>query len=275
MSSRSRMTCQVIGARIAGDLKPENAGLHLDFYPGYVKPDGKKVSSKLIFKAYVNDARKEKSLPRRFTLWGVRAIGACKGFSVGKEMHFPVLDDDPYMGRVWVNNNGTMMPVNGPDGQPILTDKVGYTVREMIYGNDSKKTIQSEIQNGVRPPEWDTEGHPDYQLWSARIQARKHLMFNPLGNPQDQVRFGYARVHMPGPGCTLLIEDQTRDDDTADAPATPGMTAYAGATGFAPNYGPAPVHAPVYAPTYGAGYVAPTMPAAVHNAVNAGTGRLF
>jgi hypothetical protein len=252
MSSRSRMTCQAIGARIAGSLKPEDGGVHLDFYPGYIRPDGKKISSKLVFKMYINDTRGEASRPitYRGTLWGVRAIGACKGFSVGKEMHFPALDVDPYMGRVWVNVNGTMQAVIGPDGQPILTDKVGYTVREMIYGNDSKKTIQSEIQAGIRPPMWDKEGHQDYQLWTGRIQARKSLLFNPQ-IPEHQTRFGYARVHMPAAGCTLALEDQTKGEN---ATTGTGMTGYAATTGAAINTGGyAGGYTGGYAPAYTAG----------------------
>jgi hypothetical protein len=97
--------------------------------------------------------------------------------------------------------------VIGPDGNVIMTDKVGFVLRELVYGDDAAKTIQAEIQEGRRPPMWNQIGHPDYQTWLDIIQQKNQFMFD-INNPEHQQVFGYARVILPPQGCQPYIEQR-------------------------------------------------------------------
>lgn len=229
MSSRSIISAMLIGGRVAGSLKPEDGGLHLTLYPGYIDAQGKKVSSRLVFKAYVNTLSGKASL-LRMTQWGRPAYSAAKGLSVGKEFGGR-LDIEAYKGRIFVQGpNNQMVPMTDQAGNAILTDKVGFVIREMVYGAEGAKAIQTEIQSGVRPPQWNNSAHPDWKLWEQRLQERKNLKFNAQQHAQA---FGYARVVMPPAGTTLVVEtDQPSRREAAAMAAAGGqpMTTYANAS---------------------------------------------
>jgi hypothetical protein len=74
-------------------------------------------------------------------------------------------------------------------GQPITTSKIGFTVRDLIFGEESEKHIAEEIAGGIRPINWNVKTHPDYAVWGEMLKARQALQFDP-----SKPTFGFAKV---------------------------------------------------------------------------------
>jgi hypothetical protein len=81
-------------------------------------------------------------------------------------------------------------------GQPLMVKKTSYTVLEIEFGEESSKHIANEIAAGIRPQNWNMQGHPDYQMWIDKLRARQALIWD--GQSQN---FVFARVSpAQGPG---------------------------------------------------------------------------
>ena len=182
-SSMSANHVELLGCRIAG---PAN------YTPAHMPAGGTKpIRQMASFTVFQNI--NEKTNRFKVTAFGPYADVIAKSGAPGKEIHI-FCELNSYKGRVPIPNNGTG-PVNfvtDQTGQPLLIEKVGLTLTKMIFGADSNKQIQQEIQTGQRPPLWNVAGHPDAVAWRDICTQRNSIVYTP-----GAVTFGYAKVMQP------------------------------------------------------------------------------
>ncbi len=157
------------------------------YYPAHLK-DGKTVQAQTEFTVYQNVRNRKMAF--KVNAWGKMADVIARGGAPGKQVHL-VCNIHSYKGRVWVEDqaSGQFTFLTKPDGQPILTDKVGLTVENLTFGVDSAKTIQEEIQTGFRPVGWNDPASPGYLEWRNRCAQNNAVQFVP-----GMETFGYAKV---------------------------------------------------------------------------------
>jgi len=168
-------------ARIAGEAR---------YTPSYIKQgEQKPISQRAEFGIFVND-RNGKACVFRMTAWGGLADSIAKHAPSGKEVTI-IADATSYESRVtYQDAAGNMQFVTNPaTGQPLTTTKVGFVVRQILYGNDSEKWIQNEIAAGLRPQFWNVPGHQDAVTWSNECKRRNAEQFQYGMN-----KFGFAKV---------------------------------------------------------------------------------
>lgn len=168
-------------ARIAGPAR---------YTPSYIKQgEQKPVSQRAEFNVYVND-NNGRTNKFRVTAWGRLADSIARSGSPGKEVTIKA-DINSYEGRVtYQDTQGNLQFVINPTtGQPLTTTKVGFVVRQLVFGNDSDKQIANEISAGLRPQFWNVPGHQDATVWDQEKKRRNSEQFQ-YGN----TRFGFATV---------------------------------------------------------------------------------
>lgn len=182
---------QFIGARVAGQIT---------FIPAHSK-NNKPINQRCIIPVYVNsnrgtnrDGTPGRSDRFRFVAWGKLADICAKSLPKGKALDC-VCSPHSYEGRIY-DAQGNMRVDN--TGQPITVERVGFTIEKIVFGEESQKEIDLEIQNGRRPANWNVPNHPDYQTWASVLQTRQATQYT------GGDIFGFARVVVPsGPGITL------------------------------------------------------------------------
>lgn len=181
---------QLMGCRIAGPG---------DYIPAYMKPGQNKViQAKCKIAVYQNV--RGKKLKFEVTAWGKLADAIAKYGATGKAITiFGELN--PYKGRVWMQTPpGTPRQCyTDASGQPIMSDKVGITIKSMNLGADSAKTIDEEIAAGIRPVGWNDTRSPGKQQWLNICAQRKAMQFQ-----EGMQFFGYARVTLPENGSIIV-----------------------------------------------------------------------
>jgi hypothetical protein len=201
----------------------------LTYIPAHMK-NGKEINARATIPVRANSHRghDRQGQPGRkddfkLTVWGKLADTCARSCSPGKCIDV-VCEPNSYLGKVF-NPDGSMRM--DAAGQAIEVNKVGFTVREIVFGEESRKFVTEEIQAGKRPVGWDTPGTPDHQQWQNTLNTRKAIQWD--GGPV----FGYARVVIPqGQGIQLM----------GQAPAAPQQ---------APVYNAPAQQAPQNAPVYG------------------------
>jgi len=197
MSAISIISATLANVRVAGDQKSTGTP-HLTYTPAHTI-NGKQVSQKVKFSVYGNSNRgtdQRTGDPGRsdrfeINVWGKLADTCCKALSVGKELSL-ICRPQSYLGRLF-NTDGTLRLDN--QGQPIQVNKTSFTVTEIAFGSDATKTIEREIQEGVRPPQWNNPNSPDWQHWIDILKARMATTWDC-----KNAVFGYARVIDPRAG---------------------------------------------------------------------------
>jgi hypothetical protein len=172
----------MLDCRIAG---PGN------YHPAHRKQGAAKdTQAQINFTVYQNKYGRKNAFP--VTAWGKMADILAKGGATGKQLHL-ICSAHSYRGRVWYPVADGQQPqcVMLADGTPLLIEKIGYTVEELVFGVDSAKTIQEELQSGFRPAGWNDPATPGYQEWRNRCAANNAIVFDPNVHTQQ---FGYARV---------------------------------------------------------------------------------
>jgi len=234
-SARSLQISEFIGLRVASTT----------YYPSHSK-NGVNISQRLVINAFMNIASRANNGEGRnevitLTAWGKLADSCAISMSPGKEFHcFAELHT--YQGRVFVNDQ----PLMGNDGQPITTRKTSFTIVRLLFGMESAKTIATEIQQGIRRPNWDKEGTPDYEHWRQVLNMRKGLQYQ-AGSPM----FGYAKVQQvqgPGIGAYNPALNTTTAGQVENAVVAAAGNPSTVQNTFAPTAPVAPV-APAAAPT--------------------------
>lgn len=264
------------GIRTAGN--PTTGAPHLTYIPPHTK-GGKKISAKLSFNGFLNSHRgtnqrtgeQGRSDVFPFVAWGKLATTCAKTLSIGKAID-ATCTPQSYRGRLF-NPDGTQRV--DAAGVGIEIDKISFTITNIVFGEETPKTIEREIQDARRPQQWNNPNHPDWQTWLEILKQRMALVWD--GQSQT---FGYARVVIPqGPGIALDFSG-----DVANAGAAPTYTATV--TGMEQQVMEASNNAPIYQqmpdgtmkqvmPGGGGGYVPPN-PKIVDPAAQASpTTRLF
>lgn len=233
---------QFIGARVAGrDGTPS-----VTYIPAHNK-NGKPINQRCIIPVYINsnrgtnrDGTPGRSDRFRLVAWGKLADICARSLPKGKALDC-VCSPHSYEGRIY-DAQGNMRVDN--TGQPITVERIGFTIERIVFGEESQKEIDAEIQNGRRPFNWNVPNHPDYQSWLSICQQRQALQYT------GGEIFGFARVIIPsGPGITLMTNQPAGVTPMAGQPAgvtspiiDPNQLAQAVAQVLRT---PAPVQAPV------------------------------
>lgn len=229
-----------------------------NYFPAHSK-NGVNISQRCTINAFMNIASKANNGEGRndvisFTAWGKLADVCAKSMSPGKEFHCSA-KLKTFDARVWYNQQ----PVTMGDGTVLTTKKVGFSITELTFGDESAKHIANEIQSGIRPVDWNAAGAPGYAGWREKLKQRNALVFDPT-----QPVFGYAKVILPqGPGIGAYAAQAAAP---VFAPAGTGAAVEAAVVNAAAN--PAavsaalftPVQTPAAAPVVGAptaGFAAP------------------
>ena len=192
--SRSMCMSQFVGTRVAGKLS---------WVPAHIKPDGTKVMSRVEIPVYANGKRKDPKTGERrkkkfkFVVWGPMADTCCKSLRPGRQLSV-FAEPDPYLGTLY-NMDGT--PRLDITGKEIIIEKTSYTVFDLLFGNDSRKQIATEKQDGRRPLSWDIEGHPDWASWVKILNDTQASMWDGRSDT-----FEHARVIIPrAPGIVIDV----------------------------------------------------------------------
>jgi hypothetical protein len=85
-------------------------------------------------------------------------------------------------------------------GQTLTTEKIGFKIINISYGEESAKQIQRELEKGAsepgclggRPPQWNVIGTADAAQFAQILEARKAMVWDG-----SSPYFGYARVVLP------------------------------------------------------------------------------
>ena len=170
------------GVRVAGTLTYIPAG-----------PDGKNARCMIPVYSNSNRGTNQDGSPGRsdqYTIiaWGKLADVCAVSCSPGKALDI-VARPGSYIGTVY-NSGGS--PVLNMQGQVVTTRKVSFTIENIVFGEESAKTVANDIASGIRGANWQNPQHPDYQNWIAKLRARQAMKYQP-----GMTAFGYARVRMP------------------------------------------------------------------------------
>ncbi len=183
------------GVRVAGQLT---------YIPSHIK-NGKEINSRVVIPIYCNSHRGtdkktgEQGRTDEFKLvaWGKLADTCAKSLPKGKAIDV-FAEPHSYMGRKF-HADGSLFLDSA--GQPIEEWKVAFTIMNIVFGEESAKTVAEEIQLGRRPINWNIANHPDFALWTQILQQRQAVSWDGRSNT-----FGYARVTVPqGPGIMLNL----------------------------------------------------------------------
>lgn len=259
-SARSLQSSNFSGLRVASSI----------YYPAHSK-NGVNVSQRCTINAFMNIASKANDGEGRndviqLTAWGKLGDVCAKSMSPGKEFHCGA-KLKTYDSRVFFNDQ----PMTYPDGTLITVRKVGFSITELTFGEESAKHIANEIQAGIRPPDWNMAGAAGYAAWRETLKKRNTLVFDPT-----QPMFGYAKVILPqGPGIGAYTPQAATPGFAGSAPiagaveaavvAAAGNPAVPGAALFTPPAQSVPENAALFTPTPAQpGFAAPTpVPTAV------------
>lgn len=180
------------------------------YIPAHTKAGAAKVTqAQTNFTVFQNIWNKKHEF--KITAWGKMADAIAKGAPTGKQL-FLECSLHTYRGRVWLPTppGAERQFVLRGDGQPLTETKVGLTLERMIFGVDSAKTIQEEIQTGFRPVGWNDPSQPGYQTWRNICVQNNALTFQ-----QGMTRFGYATVQLPNGQITYSNTNQNQNQGQA------------------------------------------------------------
>lgn len=197
---------QFMGARVAGELS-------------YVLPhvkNGKAINAKVTIPIFVNnnkgtnrDGSAGRSDRYRLVAWGKLADICVKNLPKGKAIDIFVTPQS-YPGKVYNGENVVLKS----DGTPLTTEKVEFKIDKIIFGEESLKEIENEVQAGTRPQFWNVPGHADSAKYTQLLKDRQQVQYT------GGQKFGYARVIVPsGPGVTLANQTPVNAPATTAAPA--------------------------------------------------------
>jgi hypothetical protein len=227
-SNRGFIKSVIGGIRVGGDYE-KNA---VTFYPEHSK-NGKNVSARCVVRGCINipgygDAP-DMQVWKQFTFWRNQAYVAARSMSPGKEFTVISCEERPYMGQAYyydpVTKKNMKVMITLADGVSIdlKVEKIGYSVREYVFGAESAKFIAQDIAAGNRSPGWDQEGTPANLAWKACLKARNELQYVP-----GMKRFGFANVvteEGPGIGPYDYTKDAQQRRNTANTPGAATMAA--------------------------------------------------
>jgi single-stranded DNA-binding protein len=207
-------------------------GVRVSSVPTYVPAylvNGKKINQKITIPVVANDHRgnggKGKAHSFRLVAWGKLADVCARSCSMGKALDV-FASIQSYPGKVF-NRQGNLKLDN--TGQAIEVTKVSFTIEKITFGEESAKFIAGEVQNGLRPVNWNVPGHADYTTWQERLRKRQATTWNGKSE-----KFGFAKVFVPQ-NVQLDFsqpEQNNLQNQVQNAVNQQSMQSYAGDTGF-------------------------------------------
>lgn len=212
-----------------------------NYFPAHSK-NGVNISARCTINAFMNIASRAnngegQSTVIPLTAWGKLADVCAKSMSPGKEFHCSA-EVRGYEARVFHNQQ----PVVMPDGTALTTNKLGFSITKILFGEESAKHIANEIQSGIRPADWNVAGSQGSVVWKETLKKRNLLTFDP-----NLPTYGYAKVILPqGPGIGAYTPQAVTS--TFATPTTPAAGAVEAAVINAAN-NPGAVGAALFTPT--------------------------
>lgn len=188
--SRSIFTATGAGLRVSSQLT---------FTPAYIKPDGQFINQRVKIPVCKNSPKNKRtgvSNAEYFSLivWGGLADLCCKNLTLGRAVDFKA-DPKSKPTKYYIGGNVLL----GPDGQPIMIDKVTFQVDDVLnFAEETYELVHEEIRTGRRPQFWDAPNSNDQALWFNLCQQRNAIPYD--GGPT----YGYARVFNPAQGQVIL-----------------------------------------------------------------------
>lgn len=203
MRSFSLISMMMSGVRIAGEL---------DFCPAHISASGVRINDRVGIPVCANNrrGRNRDGKPGRMdnyklVAWGGLASSLCRFGSTGKALDV-IVEPHSYEGAIYKlapnpTNPAEMTPqavIVG--GQTLTTEKIGFKIINISYGEESTKQIQRELEKwasepgclGGRPPQWNIIGTADAAQFAQVLEQRKAMTWD-CQSPY----FGFARVVMP------------------------------------------------------------------------------
>lgn len=197
----------LVGARVATGKNSTTGRLtELLFTPPYLRTsDQKLISAKLEIPCLVNIYGRTDPDHYRLVVWGGRADLFAKNLGKGKEMHW-IVAPRSYWANQYYSDGAIILDRNG---QAKTVRQMNFTVQDFAWGADSMRTLYEEMTTGIatgeglRPQNWNVEGHADNQQWKNLLASRKVTFY--LGGE----RYGFAKVRFPKEGGIVLLGDCT------------------------------------------------------------------
>lgn len=229
------------GVRIAGELS---------FTPAYINLKGALVNDRCEIPVIGNnrrgtgpDGKPGRRSDYRLIGWSGVARAMAKYGAPGKALDVNSRPES-YPGREWrLAPNPAAPGEMSPQpimigGEALIVKKMGFTITEFNFGEDSPKQIQRELQLwasnpgniGGRPPQWNVVGSADAAQYSQIIDQRKQAVWDG-----QAPYFGFARIVMPAKAQRLLTVQERTILETQGARAlnlpAPQQAQPAGTTG--------------------------------------------
>lgn len=204
-SSSGLVQTTIVGGRVAtGKNTQTGRETELLFTPPYLRTnDQKLVSAKLQIPVLVNIYGRNDPDHFRLVAWAGRADLFAKNLGKGKEMHWVVVPKS-FWSDLFFSDGVQIMDRNG---QPKTVRQISYTIIDFAWGADSQRTLFDEMTTGIktgeglRPQNWNVQGHADNQQWLNVLAARKNTFY--MGGD----RHGFAKVIYPKGGGTIILGD--------------------------------------------------------------------
>jgi len=164
----------------------------LSYTPGYVRADGVQINQRVKIPCAINGLKNQKTGVAgtdffQFVAWGKLADFCAKTLNKGRAFDATVVPHT-FQSRYFQNN----VPLVGANGQPILIDRVAFTITQFRIGEEAQELVDEEIRAGRRPQYWNVKNHPDNNIWAQIIATRKSATYIP-----GSQKFGYANVVLP------------------------------------------------------------------------------
>lgn len=178
MSSQGFTIHTIVGGRVLGECT---------YVPAHSK-NGKDQSQRITIPVRVNKRNRQDDY--KLTVWGPLADTCARSCSPGKLLTVSG-ESQNYLGDLY--NRDRQLRLDQA-GQAIQIRKEATTVKHIMFGNESAKQIQEEINTGLRPRLWNVPGTEDAAQW-ANIIAKKKAA--PEMWDGRSAKFGFARVYIP------------------------------------------------------------------------------
>jgi len=202
-----------IDARITGN-KDSN---HIQYVPGYIKPNGTPVKPRVTFSIMVNDGDNDETPKSHKIATFINSPTLVWDMPIGRSVSMSNVIIEQYDTRVFYNNQ----VLTDPTGAELKVKRVQYkllNLNDLHLGEHSRKWLDKlaqqaevEIAQGLRPANWNTPGTPEYRTWRIQQYMKRHRQYT------SGETFGFAQVQPIPAGCTLNL---TPVSQTLEADAT-------------------------------------------------------
>lgn len=160
------------------------------YTPSYIRADGKSIPQMIKVPICVNDKKNKETgiaAANFYTLvgWGKLADYLAKNCTKGRAIDCTVrpgsFKGDYYVGGV---------KLIAPNGMPVQISRIGFTILDIVLGEEAYELIDADIREGRRAQDWYVKNSPGAASWQASLISRSAAQYT--GGPE----FGYAKVQL-------------------------------------------------------------------------------